>query len=478
MARLAKALIVNPPADGIYFRDLYHTFSSKASYVWQPADLLILSGALGRAYHVMMRDCIGERMSANALVNSLDGAGAFDVIVFLVGSITLASDMAAIERLRRRDPHAIIIAVGDFVREKGAQFLEECPSIDACLMDITADNLLDVLQNFDALDAAKDNFVIRTRQGALLEGRIAPGRGPFSIHLPHHESFDLGRYAQPVNRNLPVATVLGSFGCPFKCGFCAQGAIAFRTRPAQEIFRELVFLKEMGVREVMFRDQLLEGNRRNLRELCQLMIDADLDLTWYGNSRADTLDEELIDLMRRAGCHSVMMGIETSNDRVLADLKTRKSGLRTLATTALLRRAGISVHGYFILGLPGEDRSSLEDTIRLACSLDLDFASFATPSPDYGTQLRVQAIDAGLLDAQPIANTDRSVDIAGLNPGLPAAEVERLRRRAYRSFYFRPRTVFRIASLVGRRPRLARNVVRNLISMVQKQFLRPSQARA
>jgi radical SAM superfamily enzyme YgiQ (UPF0313 family) len=478
MARLAKALIVNPPGDGIYFRDLYHTFSSKASYVWQPADLLILSGALGRAYHVTMRDCIGERMSADVLMDSLDDAGTFDVIVSLVGSITLASDVAVIERLKRRYPNAIIVAVGDFVREKGAQFLEECVSVDACLMDITADNLIDVLQNFNALDTAEDNFVIRGRQGVLLEGRIARGRGPFSIHLPHHETFDLRRYAQPVNRNLPVATVLGSFGCPFTCGFCAQGTIAFRARPAKEILRELVFLKEMGVREVLFRDQLLEGNRRNLRELCQLMIEADLGLTWYGNSRADTLDEELIDLMRRAGCHSVMMGIETSDEKVLADLKTRKSGSRTQATIAMLRRAGISVVGYFILGLPGEDRSSLEDTIRLACSLDIDFASFATPSPDYGTVLRAQAIEAGLLNAQAIANSDRSVDITGLNPGLPAAEVERLRRRAYRSFYFRPRTAFRIASMVRRRPRLAGNLVRNLISMVQKQFLRPSRAHA
>jgi len=477
MATLKKVLLVNPPADGIYFRDLYHTFSSKASYVWQPADMLILSGGLSRDFHITNRDCIGGKLSVSGLLQSLEGHSRFDYIVSMVGSVTLEGDVAALRALKSRFPETKVIVIGDLVREKGKTFLEEYDVVDACLLDFATDNLNEVLRNWDGIDSPRANFVIR-KNGEILEGNLRRAKGMFEILTPHHEKFDIYAYGQPVNRKLPVATVLGAVGCPFRCGFCAQGSISYHSRDPQRIFDELLFLKELGVKEIMFRDQLMEGNKRNLKQLCELMIERDLGLTWYCNSRADTLTAELISLMRCAGCHSVLMGIETADDDVLKDLTTRKSGEKTKETISLLRAKGISVLGYFILGLPGETLEKVEETIDLACSLDIDLASFAIPSPDYGTVLRKLAVERGLIDGQSIVNTDRSKESAGLNANLDIDDVEKLVKRAYRAFYFRPRTVLRMILLVGYRPNLILNALRNLFTMIAKQFLTSRRASA
>ena len=476
MVKLKKVLLLNPPADGIYFRDLYHTFSSKASYVWQPADLLIMSGALGRAFHITVRDCIGDEMSQTDLVASLGENTRFDFIISLTGSITVSEDVKTLSILKEKFITSKVLVVGDFVREHGKLFLLQNKIIDGCILDFTAANLGDILHNWAKIEDAQPNYIIRKNE-TILVGKLERTLSPISIFIPHHEKFDIAKYAQPINRNLPVATVLGGVGCPFSCGFCAQGSIAFRARPPEDIFEEIKFLWELGVREVSFRDQLMEGNKRNLKQLCSLIIESNIKISWYCNSRADTLTPELIALMRDAGCHSVLMGIESADDGILRELKTMKTSEKTKSTILLLRKARIAVLGYFILGLPGETKMSIKDTIRYACFLDIDFASFSTPSPDYGTTLRKNAIAQGVIDSGVITNTDRSVEISKLVDGITPTDLIKFRQKAYRSFYFRPRTIFRLTAFLCTRPYLIGNVWRNFVAMISKQFTSRSSLR-
>lgn len=470
--QLPKVLLVNSPAERkIFLRDLYCVSSSKAGYVWQPVDLLVMSGRLASDFHITIRDCIGSRMNMDDLARSLERHHRFDFVLALICSVTLRSDIEFLKRVKELYPDAKIIVLGDFAREHGVKFLEENEFIDGCLLDFTADNLASALKSWDSIDPA-DNIVRRV-DGQLVVGKLVRNGTKFSIGLPHHEKFENYRYKQPVNRKLPVAAVLGSVGCQFTCGFCSQGTIAFRARPAAEIVEELKYLKALGVKEVLFRDQLLEGNRRNFTELCRLIIEADLGLSWYGNCRADTLNEEIISLMKKAGCHSILMGIETSNDAILEQLKTRKTRAQTVDTILMIRKHGISVLGYFILGLPGETRQDILNTIDLACDLDIDLAAFTTPSPDYGTMLREDAIAQGILNRDVIANSDRSAQPIELNTNVSAADLVGLRRRAYLRFYCRPRVIMRLTKILGSHPRLLMNAFSNMYHLVLNQLNPP-----
>jgi tRNA A37 methylthiotransferase MiaB len=467
---LSKVLLLNPPSDRIYLRDLYHTFSAKAYYLWHPADMLILSGTLGRRFHITVRECIGEGMDVDGLTRSLEGHSRFDFIISLVGSLSLEGDMAALSRLKAAYPASRCLVIGDFVREKGAQLLAEQPLIDGCLQDFTTDNLVEVLEGWDSINAPQYNFILRIRE-KILDGGYQKLGTTFQAGVPHHEKFPLSRYRQPLNRKLPVGTVLGMVGCPFQCGFCAQSSVDVRQRPAQEVFAELVFLKHLGAREIWFRDQLMGASRRYLTTLCQLMIENRLGLTWYCSLRADSVTEELAALIAKAGCHSVLMGIETSNNTVLSELKTDKADALTERSVGLLRHAGVAVHGHFILGLPGETEDSILNTIRWAQNLDIDLASFALPSPDYGTSLRQKAIERKLIDDTRIVNTDRSKEAINLNDVVPASRLRELMRTANRNYYLRPKVFLRFGLLILRNPKLTGTIVRNFLVMARRFFL-------
>lgn len=467
---LKKVLLLNPPADRLFMRDMYCGFSSKAHYLWEPTDQVILSGLLGRHFHVTVRECIGDQMSLDDLKRSLDGHERFDFIISLTAARTLEHDLPTFAWLREKYGSAAIIVVGDFVREAGVRFLREQSVVDACLLSFTNDHLVEALLNWDRLEAAPANLVIR-RGNEIMNGGLAKPATRFSTPLPHHEKFPLGAYRQPHNRRLPVATVLASEGCPYTCAYCTQSSIDYRLRPAEEVFNELAYLHAIGVREIFFLDQLMGANPRHLKELCARLVEAKVDLSWGCNVRADTVSTEVVQAMRQAGCHAVFMGIETHSDAAMASLKAKKTVKQTEAAIHMLRRVGISVNGYFILGLPGEDEAAIDATIRWARRLDLDFAIFSQPSPDYGTQLREMAKARGLIENEQIANADRTGTAMHLNDLVTPQRLEQLLSRAYRSYYLRPRVVLRLMRLAMGNPHMVRMILENFASMMRRYFL-------
>ena len=212
-------------------------------------------------------------------------------------------------------------------------------------------------------------------------------------------------------------------------------------------------------------------SRRHLKTLCDLMIEHELDLKWYCSMRADSVTEELADLIAKAGCHSVLMGIETSDDQVLVELKTGKEGSLTERSISHLRRAGIDVHGHFIIGLPGESERAALKTIDWACSLDIGLASFANPSPDYGTVLRKMAIEKSLIDDSTIANSDRSAEAINLNEEISGPRLRQLVGKANRDYYLRGKVFARMIGLMWKNPRLIKTVLQNSIIVAQRFFI-------
>ena len=114
--------------------------------------------------------------------------------------------------------------------------------------------------------------------------------------------------------------------------------------------------------------------------------------------------------------------------------------------------------------------TGLDDTIDYACNLNIDLASFATPSPDYGTQLRTLAIEKGLVDPSVIFNVDRSKTATALNKNISPKTLEHVRRKAVRRFYLRPRQVMRVFQMTGTNPQLICNAIINFLQMARNYF--------
>jgi anaerobic magnesium-protoporphyrin IX monomethyl ester cyclase len=454
-------LLLNPPGDKLYIRDYYCSFSSKADYYWPPQDLIALSGILDAGFDVQVIDAIVPRKEPEDILRFVAERKPA-AVVFTTGTATLKSDLALMERIRAAWPGIRIVASAGIMKFIGRDLIAKNPVLDAVLLDYGDSGIADYLGGAGA--APYPGLLVRTESG-ILEGPLSQAR-EFSIPVPRHDLFNFHKYRIPIAKRSPFTVVTGSLGCPYNCGFCTAGAFGYKIRPVDNILAELKSLAALGVREILFQDPTFTINTRRVVELCRKMIEAGLDLTWSANADLHALDEEKMEWMKKAGCHTLSVGIESGDDEMLKKYSKMITIDEVIEKVGRLNAHKIKVLGYFILGLPGESRASAERTIALARRLKLDIASFAIATPDLGTRLREESVAKGWLPAG-LDGWD-STEYPILETGtLTKEEIWDLRRKAVRSFYLRPSYIFR--KLAGvRSARDLRGLVSNAVSLLKK----------
>lgn len=178
-------------------------------------------------------------------------------------------------------------------------------------------------------------------------------------------------------------------------------------------------------------------------ELCQLIIDSGLDIIWSANTRADTADEEIAEMMYRAGCRLVSIGVESGSQEMLDKMGKRTTLDDVRLTVKIFKKFGFKIYNYFVIGLPWETEETVEDTIDFAIELDSDFISFYTATPLPGTKFYEYAKEHKLIDS------DTSFKSAYFYPSvnthsLTKDEVFKLHKRAIKKFYLRPNYIFKM----------------------------------
>jgi radical SAM superfamily enzyme YgiQ (UPF0313 family) len=209
-----------------------------------------------------------------------------------------------------------------------------------------------------------------------------------------------------------------------------------------DVLDELDPLRARGVHELFFMDQTFGVARARALELCEALA-ARGDLSFTAFTRPDTADDELLAALKRAGCHTLILGVESADDSLLALYKKGYVADEVRAAFARLKKHGIRSVGTFIIGLPEETEASLERTLALAFELQLDFMSLNMAVPRFGTPFRARLLELGLADAD-----DLVMDQGGESAFLPThtldrAAMEALKRRMVRRFYLRPTYLWR-----------------------------------
>ncbi|MCK4926815.1 radical SAM protein, partial [Candidatus Aerophobetes bacterium] len=186
--------------------------------------------------------------------------------------------------------------------------------------------------------------------------------------------------------------VTASRGCPFKCHFCSTPRFwpALRRRSVGNVLDELEHVcHTYKVDLVRFADEAIVVNKRWLTELCQGMVERGLNekMAWTCDGRVDVVSEDILEEMKRANCQLIFYGIEFGNQRILDFSGKGMTIAQIHKAIDMTKKAGISPTGNFLLGYPTETRETIEDTIALAKSLDLDFCSFSIVTPFPGSRL-------------------------------------------------------------------------------------------
>lgn len=256
-------------------------------------------------------------------------------------------------------------------------------------------------------------------------------------------------------RNYPLAPIVVTRGCPFPCRFCsakeASGA-RLRSRSIDSVMTELQLLHDrFGVKEFQIEDDNFTLNRGYVEEFCQRLLRSGLNMTWsFPNGvRLDTLDPQILALMRRAGCYALNFGVESGSARILELIAKKSTAEQMRSQIIMAKEAGFDLGGFFIIGFPSETVAEIEETIRYACSLPLDRIGVSYFQPFPGTKFFQELVASGEIDNDWGFSQHTSLhDLTYVTPTLTADELARLRKRLLMMFYLRPRVVLGMARQV------------------------------
>lgn len=213
-----------------------------------------------------------------------------------------------------------------------------------------------------------------------------------SIPFPARELFDNDAYTRYYRTHFRynMTSMISSRGCPFKCDFCSKPIFgdSFRSRSPKNIVDEMESIADLGYDAIWFADDCFTISKDRIMRICDEILRRDLEIEWQCLSRADTLDLEMAQKMKEAGCRRVYFGLESGDARILrtimgkdVDVETGRRAVRDA------KSAGIETGAFFILGYPEENDETILSTIRFATSLPLDYLSFTLPYPILGTGL-------------------------------------------------------------------------------------------
>lgn len=304
-----------------------------------------------------------------------------------------------------------------------------------------------------------------TREGASYKPR-GWIRNLDSIPFPDWAQIDPARYKWAPHgaliKRYPVAPVISTRGCCYGCKFCASprlwgGRVRFRS--PEGVVEEIQHLiKDFGVREIHFEDDNLTLRPSHIEAICKLILKRRLDISWAtpNGIRAENLSMELLNLMRRSGCCLIAIGIESANPEILK--KNNKTidleDIRMVVRNA--KKTGMITQGFFIFGLPGETRETVEQTIVFSKEISLDRAQFLLldilPGSELWRELSHELVDPwGKRSYQ---------EVKWQPPTVSRKNLERAPRRAFKSFYFRPRILINLLRFF--RPSQTRYLLRRL----------------
>jgi len=245
-------------------------------------------------------------------------------------------------------------------------------------------------------------------------------------------------------KKFPIAPIMATRGCPFSCTFCAGNLISgkkLRKRSSSSILAEIKALyDDHGIREFHIVDDNFTFDKTFAKDFLSNLKKLKLDISWAvpNGIRIDTLDDELLRLMKETGLYLISLGIESGSDRILRLMKKNTSTGQIRRSVELIRKHGIDIAGFFILGFPGETTEDMQKTIAFSLELDLIRANFFTYLPFPGTESFEALKREGKLDKIDLKRF-YFMNATFTPDGVDKGTLKDLQRKAFLKFFLRPK---------------------------------------
>lgn len=252
------------------------------------------------------------------------------------------------------------------------------------------------------------------------------------------------RYKSLLSKGSYVTTITTSRGCPFRCTFCKIDRQKTSFRSPENVVEEFKVIQELGIREVEVYDDTFGISKERVKQICDGILQNEIDLIWACRDRVSTVTQENLDLMTKAGCRRIHFGIESGSERILKSTKKGITVDQARQAVAMAKNAGMEVLSYFMLGFPGETLDDIERTIELIFELNTDYIDITITISYPGTELYNTALTTGRIKddfwEEFVRNPVADFEIPFFwEDACKIDELVRIRNATLRKFYFRPR---------------------------------------
>jgi radical SAM superfamily enzyme YgiQ (UPF0313 family) len=365
-----------------------------------PLGLCYAAGAFQTAgCKVRIMDFIVQDYSAEKLNKELD---LFNPDIVGTNSVTMnhKEAVALLKAVKDHNPGIVTLMGGPHISFDYEETLRNHPEIDLAVIgegEKTITELVPIIH---------DRGEWRTIKGvAYLENGLL-------IKTPKREFIaDLDTLPRPPRDLLPLSkyqalglpiSIITSRGCPYQCIFCVGSRMVgqkFRTRSIPLIVDEIQSLLELGFEQINFADDFFTVNKKRVQAICAEIKTRNLKFGWGVFARADSVDREILQTMKEAGCHTVLFGIESGNQQMLDRINKRIKLEQIKQAVFFCKEVGMRVLGSFIVGLPGETHETMMDSHKLAQELDVPYGfHFLSPFPGTPVKEKMSEYDLQLLD--------------------------------------------------------------------------------
>ena len=372
----------------------------------------------------------------------------YDFVVLFTSTPGFLSDVHLAELMKAAKPSLKIAFVGPHVTTLPEESLMASEAIDFVThkeFDYSVTEFADgkPLEEIKGVSFRKNGQIVHTERRPQIENLDAL---PWATPI-YHRDLDVTRYNVPFLLH-PYISFYTTRGCPAKCTFCLWPQTfdghAWRQRSVDDVAKEVEQALRLfpDVKEIFFDDDTFTIGKQRVLELCEKF--KPLNFTWSCTSRVH-VDLETLQAMKAAGCRLFIVGFESGNAQILKNIKKGATVEQGRIFMKNCKKAGIVVHGDFIIGLPGETQETIEETLKFAKELDCETIQVSIAHAYPGTELYDYVKDNNYLRSDVEMTDETGHQLPHFEyRGLSRTEMMKAVEYFYDKYYFRPRIIVRI----------------------------------
>lgn len=450
-----KILMLNPPFLPKYSRFSRSPAVTKSGTIYFPIWHAYATGLLEQHGHqVRLVDAPAEGLEREDCYK-ITKEFSPDMVVVYTSTPSIFNDVEIAGHIKDLRPASFIVLAGPHVSALPEESLNMDGRIDAVARreyDMTLVELASILPNRDELEKVK-GLTFRKKKKIITN----PDRDfiqnldslPF-VSAVYKRHLNIKNYFYAHTRN-PVVSFFAGRGCPNRCFFCVYPQVMFghkyRHRSPENIVEELEYIKNelSEVKEVLIDDDNFTVDQEHVLNICDLIIQKKLKITWTVETRVD-LKYDVMVKMKKAGCRLFVPGFESGEQRILDNINKRTTINQSSEFCKNAKKAGVRIHGCFMVGNKGETKETMKKTLEFAKKLNLDTVQFFPLMIYPGTKAYSWAQENSYICADSYRNwlTGEGLHNCVINTDkLSAKELVEFCDKARREFYLRPTYIIR-----------------------------------